>query len=267
MLTHSRLHLLATLLTLGVGCFAPHAVAGVSISPVVLEIDSPRKAIAVKVTNNGDQPITYQVDAVTWTQKDGLDHTEPTDDLLVVPPIVTVRAGVSQIFRVMLRDRASSPVERTYRVILEDITKPQALLDGQAVVAFKLTHNLPVLIAPSGKILNALRWKPCGSDALSRTAAAVSGAAGPPSRVNGSNSVACVRILNAGNRRVKVQTLTVSGEGWQQTLAINDGGINILAGAEREWRIPLPSDQINALRGVSILTVRNEALQAVSGGF
>lgn len=249
-----RRHLLAgALLACNVGCTALASAAGVTISPVVLEIDSPRKAIAVTLTNNGDRPATFQTEALVWHQVNGRDQTEPTDELLVVPPIVEVPARGSQIFRVMLRSRAPSPVERTYRVMLEDITEEQAASSGQASVAFKLTHSLPVLIAASGQVVNVLRWKPCPP-------------VGAPATSGMSSAEACVRLLNAGNRRVKVQSLTLGGVGWQQALSIK-GGVNVLTGAEREWRVPLQVGQKGALHNVQVLTARGELLQAEAGGF
>lgn len=249
-----RHHLLAgVLLACGVGCATVAGAAGVTISPVVLEIDSPRKAITVTLTNNGDRPIIFQAEALVWQQINGTDQNEPTDELLVVPPIIEVPARASQIFRVMLRSRVPSPVERTYRVMLEDITEEQAASSGQASVAFKLTHNLPVLIAASGKVVNALRWKPCPPDAAPASSARPS-------------TEACVRLLNAGNRRVKVQTLTLGGDGWQQALSLKDG-VNVLTGSEREWRVPLQAGQTGPLRSVQVLTARGETLQAETGGF
>lgn len=249
-------------LVCGVGCAAVAEAAGVTISPVVLEIDSPRKAIAVTVTNNGDRPVTFQTEAMAWLQVNGADHHEPTEDLLVVPPMVEVPARSSQIFRVMLRTRAPSPVERTYRVMLEDITEAQAASSGQASVAFKLTHNLPLLIAPAGKVVNAIRWKPCPPTVALAPAPVVAPA--KPQATRGRE--ACVRLLNAGNRRVKVQTLTLAGDGWQQALALKEGE-NLLAGSERAWRVPLASSQTGAPLGVQVQTVRGETLQAESGGF
>lgn len=257
----ARRHLLVNLGLVVAASAATFASAGgISISPVVIEIDSPRRAVAVTLTNNGDRPVTFQTEAMVWQQVNGADHNEPTEDLLVIPPVVEVPAKASQVFRVMLRTRAPSPVERTYRVILEDITEEQAAVSGQASVAFKLTHNLPVLIAPSVKVVNAIRWRPCPPEAFTTAASTPV----KPSATRGAE--VCVRLLNAGNRRVKVQTLTLTGEGWEQALPLKDG-VNVLAGAEREWRLPLTKGQTGALRGVQVNTARGETLQAEAGGF
>lgn len=246
----------------GVGCAAV-AVAGVIISPVVLEIDSPRKAIAVKVTNSGDQPITFQTEAVTWKQVNGVDQNTPTDDLLVIPPIVEVPPNATQIFRVMLRSKAPSAVERTYRVVLEDITdkETETPSSAKASVAFRLTHSLPVVIAPAGKITNIIRWKSCPVAAGEAPAAVTS-----PGLPAATAPQACIRLLNAGNRRVKVQALTLSGDNWQQVLALKVG-VNVLAADQREWRVPLQPGQTGAVRGVQVNTARGETLQAEASEF
>ena len=249
-------HLLTSLgLALTAGT-ATLAYAGVAISPVVVEMNSPRRAVAVSVNNSGDRPITLQSDVMLWKQVEGLDRYEPSDALLVVPPIVEIQPGTSQVFRLIQRTPVLSSVEQTYRLILEDITENQ-VKDGQAAISFRLTHNLPVMIAPAGKVRNAIRWKPCVS------------ASPPAATVKPGTSLAaeaCVRLLNAGNRRVKVQTLTLAGDGWQQELRLKDG-INVLAGAEREWRVALSSGHKGVLSGLQVQTALGEKLQAESGGF
>ena len=148
-------HLLTSLgLALAAGT-ATLAYAGVAISPVVVEMNSPRRAVAVSVNNSGDRPITLQSDVMLWKQVEGLDRYEPSDALLVVPPIVEIQPGTSQVFRLIQRTPVLSSVEQTYRLILEDITENQ-VKDGQAAISFRLTHNLPVMIAPAGKVRNAI---------------------------------------------------------------------------------------------------------------
>jgi fimbrial chaperone protein len=235
------------LLATGAGAAAVAASAGVLISPVVVELSSPRHPIAVTVTNDGDRPVTFQADTLTWQQVEGVDRFESTDELLVVPPMVQVPPKTSQIFRVMPRSPVPSPSERAYRLVLEDISEAAAPAAGQAAITFRLSHNLPVMIAPAGKVLNALRWKPCTKEPAGQQAV-------------------CLRILNAGNRRVKFESLTVAGEGWQQVLSLG-AGENVLAGAQREWLVPLADGQAGGVQGVQIKTARGETLQAQSGGF
>lgn len=63
-----------------------------------------------------------------------------------------------------------------------------------------MRYNLPVLIAPSVPVQTALRWKSCAT----RVAA----------------NEACVSLRNAGNRRVKVRTLSLAGADWRPGAAL-----------------------------------------------
>ena len=241
-------------LALVMGLVAQVCSAQVSISPVVVEVDAPRRPVAITVTNSGERPIRLQAEVLLWRQTDGVDQFEASDDLLVVPSIIEVPANSSQVIRVVLRSPSPSPVERSYRLVLENITEDRAE-PGGASVSFKFTHNLPVMIAPSGKVRNMMRWKPCAYVAL------------PASPVGAAQlKQACVRLFNAGNRRIRVHTLTLRGDGWQQALSF-DAGENILVGSERELRVPLQPGQNGAVSSVQVFTGLSEVLQVESGGF
>ena len=228
---------------------------GVTVSPVVIEMDSPRRAVAVTITNDNDVAIRLQSAGLVWLQQGGRDRYEPTDDVMVVPAIVEVPAHSSQLFRVALRKPSTSPVERSYRVLLEDISDVPPASDKSgtagAAITLRFNHNLALMVAPAAKPIQAIRWTPC-SLATSGTAAA------PPATPAADQT--CVRVLNAGNRRMKVKTLTISGDGWQQTLGIKDG-INLLAGADREWTLPVKAGQVNTVRSLQVETFTGQVLQ------
>jgi fimbrial chaperone protein len=230
--------------------------AQVLISPVVVEMTGAGRAVAVEITlsDRAKAPIRLQAELLRWDQDvRGAAVTEPSDDLLISPPIADLQPGDKQVFRVALRGARRGPEELAYRLVLEDIAALAGAGEGSPGmnIQFRMRYDLPVLVAPAGPVVNALRWKPC-----------------PPPAAVALQSAAdvCVRVLNAGNRRVKVQTLTLSGANWQQALTLKDG-VNVLAGAEREWRVALPGGQSGAVRGVQVQTERGETLQAEADGF
>ena len=251
---------LSTGILLAIGLCCSARADGLTISPVVIEMDSPRRVVAVTVTNNADHAATFQTDTVVWRQDNGIDRYEPTDELLVVPPIVQVPPHASQIFRVTLRVPTNSLVERSYRLILEDITE-QLSASGQTSVAFKFAHNLPVMVAPSAKLASAAQWKPCGPG----TASTLPGSAAS-AKLSDGPSESCVRLRNSGNHRMKVQALTLKGQGGEQVLLLKDG-FNVVVGAEYEWRIPLQPGQTSPASSLQIRTAGGEMLQAQAGGF
>lgn len=239
------------------------AAAQLVIGPTAVEFGSKQRVSTVTVTldSKAKAPMRLQAEVHRWQQNLAGDAvTEETTELLVTPPITELRPGQRQIFRLALRGQRPAPEELAYRLILEDISGStgSAQLAPDVAINFRMRYDLPVVIAPAGPIVNQLRWKPC----LHATSA--SGSKSGSSPLTSSSPSACVRMLNAGNRRVKVQTLTISGDGWQQAMPFKEG-VNVLAGAEREWHVPLQPDQTGALRGIHVHTARGEDLQAEAG--
>lgn len=228
---------------------------GITVSPVIIEMNSPRKPVAVTITNDNDHPLRLQSAGLVWRQQGGRDRYDPTDDVLVVPAIVEVPAHSSQVFRVALRQPSTSPIERTYRVMLEDISDapPAAEPGGPSgnAIALRFNHNLALMVSPASKIVQTVHWATCSSETAVTT--------DKPSQAQLTGQ-ACVRVRNTGNRRLKVQKLTISGDGWQQTLALKDG-FNLLAGADREWILPLNAGQLNPVRSLQVETAQGQSLK------
>jgi fimbrial chaperone protein len=222
----------------------------VLISPVVVEFGPRQKVATVRVTlsDKAIQPMRLQAQLLQWLQDvHGAAVTQPSEDLIVTPRIAELRPGQQQVLRLALRGPLPAETEKAYRLVLEDIAPPSSLdLGGGAAVNFRMAYDLPVMVAPRGPAVSALRWRACPADTGPR---AVKGA--------------CVRIANAGNRRVKVQALTISGDGWKQDLAL-DRADAVLAGAEREWLVPATG--AGDLRDVQVRTATGEVLHVEPPG-
>lgn len=260
MTTYRKLCLSRIWMALGTGVMlSASALAQVLVNPVVIEFGAKQRAATIKISlsDTAKAPMRLQAELMRWEQNlQGDDLVSPGNELLVTPPIADLQPGDTQLFRVAFRGARSAPEEIAYRLILEDIAEPsKAVLEntppGAVAINFRMRYDLPVMVAPTGKISNALRWKPCPVEPLASRPAAAE---------------ACIRLNNVGNRRVKVQTLTLVGDNWQQSLNFKEG-INVLVGAEREWRMPLQPGQTGALRGLQVQTARGETLQAEAGGF
>ena len=207
----SRLALARRLLL--AGALLSGSVQAVTISPVLVELSTARRVVSVTITNPSDQAMNFQAETLAWSQPDGTNHYEPTEDLLVAPPIAEIPPQASQIFRVTLRRPLSGTVEQAYRLVLEDVS--EELNPQPGVVAIHFKHNLPVYVTPPGEAKAAPRWSRCA-------AAAGKG---------------CVQLDNDGSHHFRVSELTVAGQGWQQTIP---GGA-VLAGAWKQWNFDLLS--------------------------
>lgn len=214
---------LAAAATFGLGCAVACAV---SIAPVLVELSPARRVVSITFTNPGDQALRYQTQAMAWTQVDGADRREPTNDLIVAPPIAEIAPGKSQIFRVALRGPATGR-EQAYRLIFEDVTEATAAAPGTDAFAVHLqvAHDLPVFVAAAGKPRAQLHLGPC----LDKPAGTMN----------------CVRLDNSGDRYAQIKSLLLERGAWRNEMPL---GARVLAGAWKQWELPLPSGTNGALR-------------------
>jgi fimbrial chaperone protein len=192
------------------------AVHAVTIAPVLVELSPARKIVSVTVTNSADSAVSFQADVLAWSQPDGQDRFEETDDLMVVPPIATIAAGASQIFRITPR-APPDPREQAYRLILEDVTPEAAGPANSATVNIRVRHSLPVFVSPEGKPAVGVRVAQCAAPA----------------------GKGCVRLYNDGSRYVTAKALTIDAAAWHKQVPLDT---RLLAGAWREWSFDLPAN-------------------------
>jgi fimbrial chaperone protein len=200
----------------------PGAVIALTISPVIVELSPARRVVSVTVSNPTDSALNFQAEVLAWSQPNGQDHYEQTDDLMVVPPIAEIAPGASQIFRITPRTPPGTR-EQAYRLILEDVTAETSQAANAAMVSIRVRHSLPVFVAAS--------LKP-------RTAARVGQCAAPAGR-------GCIRLNNDGERYLMAKALVVEAGEWRKEVSL---GTRLLAGAWREWSFDLPSNLAGPLR-------------------
>ena len=123
---------------------------GVSISPVTLTAPLEARSQAVKLTNAGDKPIRYQIDAYHWAQVNGQHVHSVTADILAAPAIVEIPPKGSRVVRAM---RVSGQGTAYYRLMIREL--PEAAEEGSSV-RMPLNHNLPLAFEPSSSTLPPL---------------------------------------------------------------------------------------------------------------
>jgi fimbrial chaperone protein len=227
--------LLRRLAIIAVGLLVANGAQAVTISPVMVELTPAHRVAAITVSNDSDLPLILQTETLAWTQPNGEDLNEETEDLLVVPPIAEIKPGGSQIFRVTLRRPTSAAAERAYRLVLDDVSEIKKETE-EIGVTFSFSHRLPVFVAGTGKIGPKPRLGACSP-------AAASG---------------CVRLDNEGDRFFQVRRLTVEGGDWRKELG---GGTRVLAGGWRQWTFAWPTKYagpltVNAETSAGPLTIK-----------
>ncbi|MEQ1589989.1 MAG: fimbria/pilus periplasmic chaperone [Gallionella sp.] len=123
-----------------------------SVTPVRIYMTPKDKAIAVTVTNEGDEELVMQADVYSWKQKpDGEDDLVLTEDLLLSPPIIKLAAKARQVVRLARLRSVPLDEQLTYRLIMREVpeAKPNK---GDLQLQIALAFSLPVFItSPTAK--------------------------------------------------------------------------------------------------------------------
>ena len=212
--------------------FATSTIAGpFSVTPVRIYMDANDKAVAVTINNEGEEELVMQAELYTWTQKpDGEDVLEPTEDLLLSPPIIKLAGKSKQVVRLARLQPVEMNQQQTYRMIVREIpeAKPNK---GNLQLQIAIAFSMPVFITPPG-VKNKLDCR-------------------PSKKAIDTVSISCE---NSGTAYAQVIDFTINGPE-NLMLSDNASGGYILPGVKRNFDIktekgqPIPS-------GKAILSVR-----------
>jgi fimbrial chaperone protein len=204
-----KCNLIAVIIGLGVITLWVPLSYAVIISPVQLDLSKKNPVGSFTVTNDSAATITYQAGALTWAQVEGEDIQLATNDLIVTPPIVTIKPKSAQVFRVALFKPAIHSVEHSYRIMLDDISADVAE-KTETGISFRFNHNLPVFYAPATNI-DSVIWSRCESKIAGKS---------------------CVLMENKGNRHAKVVKFTAISASAEEP---NTKSKTLLAGSTTQW--------------------------------
>jgi fimbrial chaperone protein len=197
-------------------CYFPSIskAAGWEIDPVRVELSTQQQTAALSVKNTTNQSTSIQIQAVTWAQRDGKDIFEPTKEILVSPPIVTIAPKSEQIIRVALRRDASATKELTYRLNLQELPPKQSANFTGVKVALRVT--MPVFVQSlDGGAAAKMEWD------ISRM---------PEDQLKAT-------IRNSGNAHIQISDFALYIPGVDKPIAGESGSSYVLAGQTREWML------------------------------
>lgn len=132
---------------------APLQAQSLSVSPVTFNLAASQQATSLTVRNDGAEETVVQIRPFAWTQQPD-DVLAPADDVVVSPRIVTIPPRSNQVFRVLVRHKATSK-ELTYRLILDQI--PRASEPG--AVRMVLRISMPIFVEPVAPANPGVRFR------------------------------------------------------------------------------------------------------------
>jgi fimbrial chaperone protein len=187
-----------------------------TVSPVRIFMSPRDRAVAVTITNDGNEELVMQADVYAWSQKpDGSDDLVLSEDLILSPPILKMAPKSRQVVRLAVINRKPADRQVTYRLVVREVPEvKQAEKDIQMQVA--LAFSMPVFITPPG----AKRNLQCTASRARPEAARVT-------------------CENTGSAYAQVREIVFTSAGGERITGRETGGY-ILPGMTRSFEIRKP---------------------------
>jgi fimbrial chaperone protein len=130
--------------------------SGINISPLRLRLGLGERATTIDLINQQTAPDLLKVQEFAWHQDDsGTDKLEATDDVLVVPPIMSLEPNQHRIVRIGLRHPVAEKAEQAYRIVMTEVKMAPERGPG---LHFKLQISVPLFVAGTEKPRFAADW-------------------------------------------------------------------------------------------------------------
>jgi fimbrial chaperone protein len=188
--------------------------SGLQVSPIGLRLASTAQADALWLTNTGSDPVHAQVRVFHWSQVEGKDVLEPSRDLVVSPPMVTIAPGDRQMVRVIRQVAPPPDTEASYRVIVDELPIDAGDHPG---LKFVLRYSVPIFLAPvrdsSTKVALQTAWEDSPEGPM-------------------------LRISNAGSGHAQIADVTWHGAKGQHTVLMPGLVGYALPGSTMSWHLP-----------------------------
>ena len=125
----------------------------VPASMLLVQFDANTKNVVLTITNTSAKEIRFELKPFLWNQAppDGTMELTPTSDIVIFPPLVTMKPHAVQRVRVGTT-AVPGPVEKAYRVMAEEGPSGDAPA-GATTVAVRTRVGMPVFIAPTQSTL------------------------------------------------------------------------------------------------------------------
>ncbi|BBI99208.1 hypothetical protein FGKAn22_09010 [Ferrigenium kumadai] len=144
------------------GLPSPARSTSLSVTPVGAVLDARHRSIALTLQNESNEVKVIQTELVRWTQQDGNNVYAPSSDLLINPPMFTLKPGKRQVIRIGLKRKTDLKAELAYRLRLTEVPPPPK--EGFTGLRIALRLDLPVYVQPKETEKNQLNWKASRND-------------------------------------------------------------------------------------------------------
>ena len=186
----------------------PAAAQSLTVMPVVINMQPGQLAATISISGQGDSETSYQVRAFAWSEKGDAEQLDPTEDVLLSPPLGVIPANSTQVVRIVIR-KPPKDHEAVYRILLDQIPPPSE--PGTVRIALRL--SLPIFVEPATRVAPHIDWH------VDRDASGIS-----------------LVAVNNGTRHERIHDIALSA-GTTTFKPQGDSSPYLLAGATRRFRL------------------------------
>lgn len=159
----------------------------IQVSPISVEINAPSLSSTITLKTDAKKPRVAQLRVMRWSQVDGKEVLEATDDVVASPPFATLASNTSYTVRIVRQSAAPVLKEENYRLLIDQLPDEQS--SKKNVIGIAIRYSLPIFVRPANGGKAVLEWD----------AELVDGAVK-------------LTAINSGNRGAKLTDLKISDE-------------------------------------------------------
>ena len=139
--------------------FSVPAYAGeFGVQPIKVYLSKDTSSVLLSVENESDTELRAQITGFAWGESsDGKMQLTATDDLIFFPTLITMGPHEVRSVRVGLATSAVTPVEKTYRVFVEELPSLQSQLAPAkgAHLTVRTKVGIPIFLEPADATVKA----------------------------------------------------------------------------------------------------------------
>ncbi|MBI2188319.1 MAG: molecular chaperone [Acidobacteria bacterium] len=124
-----------------------------TVNPTQIHLGGRTTTALLTLRNEEALPLRFQLSVFSWNQDSrGEMELDPTDDIVFYPPLLTLAPGEERRIRIGAAT-AFGPVERTYRIFVEEL--PPESEGDQGAVRMLTKMGIPIFLRPAEPVAQA----------------------------------------------------------------------------------------------------------------
>lgn len=126
------------------------------VQPALVDVVTPGAASTITLRNEGPTPTNVQIRVFRWSQADGQESLQPTEDVVASPPAVTLLPGADYVARIVRVAKRPVVAEEAYRLLVDEL--PDASRVKTGTVKLLVRHSIPVFFGSPERTPPAVDW-------------------------------------------------------------------------------------------------------------